>query len=170
MMASFPKVNFFMSSWGIENYRANGNSFIREAINQHRPPLLLANRAILEPDQQDFLALLPEDRRLITESYIQYWGPIYIAGVRASLGTVEVATVSLPFPGHYRLEADCPVLIDGIFRTNGDIIEITKDQQALTMRAGPCIHNEHDARLIWGGAAPRPPRDPPTRSMYIGLF
>lgn len=170
MIATFPKVNFFMSSWGVDNYRMNGKSFMRQAINQRKPPLLLANRSILEPDQQDFLALLPEDRELITEWYIQYWGPIYVAGAHASLVTGESATVRLPFPGEYRLEADCPVLIDGIARTNGDIIEMTNDSYVLSIRAGVCNDDGQDARLIWNGAAPRPPRDPPTRSMYVGLF
>ena len=169
MIGSFPKVNFFMSSWGIENYRAGGKPFMRDAINQHRPPLLLANRTILEPGHRDFLALLPADRKLISESYIQYWGPIYVAGAHASLGAGKAATVSMPFPGRYRLEAKCPVLIDEIRRMPGDIITIT-DHHPLSLRAESCVPVEHDVRLIWSGAGPRPPRDPPTRGLYIGLF
>lgn len=169
MISSFRKVNFFMSSWGIENYRAAGKPFMREAIERHRPPLLLANRAILEPGTLDFRALLPEDRRLITESYIQYWGPIYVAGTQLSLSAGQPATARLPFAGSYRLESTWPVNIDGISRNPGDVVEVNDAKLTLTMRAESYLLRENEVRLVWSGAAPSPQRDPPTRSMYIGL-
>lgn len=167
MISSFPKVNFFMSSWGIENYRAAGKPFMPEALERHRPPLLLSS--IPEPGLLDFQTLLPEDLRLISESYVHYWGPIYVAGTRASLTVDAIATANLPFPGHYRLEAACPVIIDGISREPGYVLNVTDANSRVTMRTGPCHSAVNEASLVWSKAQPAPHRHPPTRSMYLPL-
>ena len=116
MIASFRKVNFFMSTWGVESYRAAGRSFMRDALTRYRPPLLLVNRGELDPDAYQFGWLLPEDQALIQEFYVPYWGPIRVAGARVQIPRSGSIEAHLPFPGRYRLEAATPVRIDGISR------------------------------------------------------
>lgn len=153
MIASFPKVNLFMSTWGIENYRADGRSFMEHAIAHHRPPLLLANRPVLDPDWPQFKRLLPRDRALIEQFYLPYWGSIRVAGARFAIVGDQTVGVELPFPGRYRVEASQPLLIDGVLRRQGDTVEIANKVVELKSASGANL----TGRFIMAGAQPAPP-------------
>src|SRR6185295_549699 len=133
MIASFRKVNFFMSSWGVETYRATGKSFMREAIERYRPPLLLVNRAELDSSAYRFYYLLPEDQRLIREFYVPYWGAIHVAGAHVEVPLDGSVEARVPFPGRYRLLSPVPLIIDGVVRQSGDVVTLDGDHCQLSM-------------------------------------
>ncbi|HUF74321.1 MAG TPA: hypothetical protein VMR74_15670 [Gammaproteobacteria bacterium] len=171
MIASFRKVNFFMSTWGLETYRDRGSSFMRETITRDRAPLLLVNQSVLDPASPRFLELLPEDRRLIEQYYLPYWGPIRVAGAETELlspgGTVRL---SVPFSGRYRLEADGPVLINGELRDDGAIVDIPESANPSPVTVTAIAPGATTARLLWAEAQPPPSTTwPPFARIYTGL-
>jgi hypothetical protein len=167
MIASFRKVNFFMSSWGVESYRARGVSFMRKAIAEHRPPLLLANRGELQPGMVQFTWLLPEDQELIQRFYVPYWGLIRVAGARFEVPADAPVTVALPFPGRYRFEAFGPMLIDGAERQPGEAVEIAGETCVVSLAAA--ASTPQPARLVWAAAVPAPADEPLPMQVYSGL-
>jgi hypothetical protein len=166
MIASFPKVNFFMSSWGMEVYRERGQGFVREAIRKHRPPLLLANRGEIDPHAQ---ALLPEDQALIDRFYLQYWGPIWVAGGHAEVPVEGEVVVALPFPGRYRVFSSHPVLIDGVLRDRGDEVEIRGEEFRMARPPDASVSAPYPAALVWAVAQTPPATAPNFNQLYQGL-
>ncbi len=168
MIASFSKVNFFMSTWGLQTYRTSGRSFMREAIDRHRAPLLLANRPILDPDSPSFAALLPEDRRLIREFYPRYWGPIRVAGAEVVLTNPDEAALQLPYPGRYRLRSAQPVTIANSVYHDGQLIDVA-EPASINVRAASLPAGGLLVRLFWANAL-LPPRVPaPLAPLYTPL-
>jgi hypothetical protein len=167
MIASFRKVNFFMSSWGVESYLARGRSFMREAIDQYRPPLLLANRGELEPGTRIFSWLLPEDQALV-QRYVRYWGTIYVAGAHVIVPVSDTVTAYVPFPGRYRLESTAAVRVDGVERAPGDTLDLTRDSAEIAGLAQPG-EAPQVVRLIWADAKPAPTNEPLPMVLYRGL-
>ena len=74
MIASYPKVNFFMSGWGVERYLRGGEDFMPAALQGRCPPLLLVNHSVLSPGALPYRQLRPKDRELIESRYVRYWG------------------------------------------------------------------------------------------------
>jgi hypothetical protein len=168
MIGGFRKVNFFMSTWGVEDYRASGSSFIERALAA-RAPLLLANRPVLDQRSRSFDAeLLPRDRELIRQFYQPYWGPISVAGASVELISRQPRHVELPFPGRYRVESEDPIVIDDVVRRNGEVIDI--EQPAVRISAvsepEPAAAREVRVRLIWAAAQAPPSATPPKQRLY----
>jgi hypothetical protein len=171
MIASFRKVNFFMSTWGLENYRAAGQSFVERALAA-RAPLLVANRPVLEPGRPEFKSrLLPRDRALIEQFYQPYWGPIRVAGAAVELVGNETLLAELPFPGRYRVETEAAISIDGVVRRNGEIIDVERPglRIAASREREPPNDQQVRVRLIWAAAHPPPPAAPPRHRLYFRL-
>ncbi len=169
MVASFPKANFFMSSWGVADYRARGTSFMRAAMTRSRPPLLLVNRGILDSQSEQFRhELFAEDQQLIERFYLPYWGPIHVAGAQMKLVGEEAAVVELPFPGRYRLDVSQPVMVGGVLHRGGDVIEVATDSRVV-VRAAPGYPESADVRFYWAAAAAAPSYAPPAMDLYVGL-
>jgi len=170
MIASFRKVNFFMSSWGVAEYQAAGRPFVAAALARFAPPLLLANRGAIVPDGPEFQMLLPEDQRLIARSYLPYWGPVYVAGAAATLQGAEPATLSLPFAGRYRLDSSKDVEVGGRRLAPGETLEVGATQLTVGLRqvepAAPAL----EVRLVWAEARPAPPGALPEGHIYDGLL
>jgi hypothetical protein len=168
MIASFPKVNVLMSSWAIENYVSGGKGFMSSAISARRPPMLLANAAILQPGSAAFDRLLAEDRQYIESYYLRYWGAIYIAGAEADIDSGDAIRLEVPFPGRYRLDAAHPVVINGIRHESGAEIVIAEGRAPYAVTVGS--EKAQSVRLVWADALPRPPGDlPPFISLYASL-
>lgn len=169
MISSFPKVNFFMSTWGIESYVSRGKDFMPGLLAAQRPPLLLANHGALIPRSLLFRKLSATDQSLIRDSYVEYWGPIRVAGIELTVPSEGVVLARLPFAGLYRIESDAPILIERQRYGTGDRIEWRADSPDLPIRAvepGPAAIR---VKLVWA-AARQPPKDrPPTRQLYSGL-
>ena len=171
MIASFRKVNFFMSTWGVEGYLARGRPFMPRAVASFRPPLLIENRSELIPGTRRFGMLLAQDRELIESLYQPYWGPIRIAGAAATIRGPEAVVLQLPFEGSYRLESAHAVRIDGRYVQPGAAIDVSPDRLAVSVVAA--IHSDSDTpltvRLLWATAGQPPAHPPWSRDYYDGL-
>lgn len=168
MIASFPKVNFFMSTWGIEHYLQVGRDFMPAALATRRPPLLLVNHFALHVRSRVFRQLREVDRKLLTASYVDYWGPIRVAGVEATIPAGQAIRIRPPFPGWYRVESGFEVVVDGRSFKPGDTLEVL-NSSGLALEAAASAAAETKVRLIWAAAQPPPTEPPPTLPLYAPL-
>ncbi len=171
MIASFPKVSPFLSSWGIQNYRDRGVGFMHDAIATYHAPMVLANSSVLMPDAPGFELLLDEDRELLERFYVPYWGAIRIAGAAVDLGASESVSVELPFAGRYRVETDGEVIVNGAVRSNGALLEVPDGPGYPLVTVARANADPIAVRLIWAGAGPPPPgpRLPSFAPLYAEL-
>lgn len=168
MIASFPKTNFFMSTWGVETYRRQGRDFMPELLASSRPPLLLVNHPVLQPGTPLFRQLSETDRRLLQGSYLNYWGPIRVAGVETELPAEGAVALRLPFAGRYRLASRASVRLDGKLLRHDETIEVGNAQVdiiASAAMAGTAL----TLKLIWADARDAPQRPPPQMPLYSPL-
>ncbi|MDA8584998.1 hypothetical protein N9L47_01885 [Rhodobacteraceae bacterium] len=156
IMSSFPKTAFFMSSWGVARYRAAGQPVFAGIIQNEQPPLLLAQRYALqnalmgEVESDTPFDLLPEDRAVLRRSYVHYSGTIWLAGAETVLSETG-AQISVPFEGHYRVETEGTVTINGAGYNDGDVISVDNLDLQVKGTAGTRL------RFIWDtGVAPIP--------------
>jgi hypothetical protein len=167
MVATFRKVNPFMSTWGMENYRSRNVPFMPRAIERERPAFVVVNTVALNPAFEGPYGLLEEDRRLIEKYYPPYWGPLRVAGGVASLESDEARQLRVPFAGHYRLFSDGPVLIDGVARPPGAIVEVP-ESGVMVQTQGQRGSRRHVALFI--ASAQRPPKtELPNVPIFDGL-
>ena len=170
MIASFRKANFFMSSWGIAEYRAAGRPFVAGAFARHAPPLLLANRGAIVPHSTAAAdELLAQDRESIERSYVPYWGPVYVAGTTGVLSAGETRTLSLPFAGRYRLEAPAAIELSGRRVEPGEVVHVDAGQLRLPARQLAPEAAGLGVRLVWAAARPAPDSPPPRGRIYDAL-
>ena len=162
MVPSFRKVNFFMSTWGMENYRARNEPFMPKALHEHQPAFVLWNTASLSPENTGAYGLLPEDRKLLGEYYLEYWGPIRVAGARRMLESSNPLTVTVPFAADYRLVTTEPVFVNGELRTDGEVIAVPAEGIALA-RAPDSTTEVTSVTLFLASA--RPARPAPSRDI-----
>lgn len=129
MVASFPRVGFFMSSWGIARYRAVKQPVMADWINRMAPPFLLTNRSALHlamtlPTGLDHPGLLLlDDQKALRETYVHYSGVIWLAGRDVTLSDTS-ESVTLAIPGRYLLESEVPVTIDGQIYSDGMTLDL----------------------------------------------
>ncbi|WP_309664137.1 hypothetical protein [Tabrizicola sp.] len=148
MIASFPQVGFFMSTWGLERYRDAGQPVFKAAIAQAQPPLLIANKWQLaqalsgEASSTRPAVLLPEDQVALQETYVHYSGAIWLAGRNFTAGETPLS-FELPINGNYRIVADGNVTIDGRSFVPGDVVALGSAPHQLTALPGSEI------KLIW---------------------
>ncbi|MEM9970299.1 MAG: hypothetical protein AAF762_04270 [Pseudomonadota bacterium] len=167
MISSFPRSLFFMSTWGVESYRKAGRPVIAGYIARDAPPFLLANRwalqfAMMAPDAEDSrLMLLPEDRRVLRDTYVHYSGAIWLAGKDAVLDSGETR-VELTIPGRYRLESPVTISIDGEEVTPNEVIDVVDE----VLVRGP---ENTPIRLVWDTGQPPRPNALPQGALYAGF-
>ena len=107
-----------------------------------------------------------QDRRLLEDFYPPYEGPIRIAGADATLWQGPEEQIALPFPGHRRMEASCPVTLDDVPAVKGRALaRTTVGTGARQREEGPNCH----VRLLWAAAGPAPKIPSPAGSLYSGL-
>jgi hypothetical protein len=168
MISSFRKVNFFVSTWGLEVYRAQGEPFMPEAIRTARPAFVVMNVAALAPGRPRASGLLEPDRLMLQRFYPRYWGPVRVAGAQTRMVPGEPQTLEVPFAAEYRLEADRPLLIDGAPRHPGDTFRI---QQFVTVevQARGAVEETIPVKLFLATARPRPAGEPDPQQIFTGL-
>lgn len=158
MVSSFPKKGFFMSRWGVTDYRETGDPVMAEILREDQPVFLLETRELLavdriapEDSQQSEFGLFGPDVKVLRDNYIRYWGPLFLPGkVLADSGRTRMGV-----SGIYRVEGDGRLTLNGKSYSNGDTVRLA---------AGDDFAYSSDAlfRLVW--AAPPPPAaDPPLR-------
>jgi hypothetical protein len=164
MIASFPKLNFFMSTWGVEDYLRGGTDFMPAALEARCPPLLLANHPVLRDGTLLNRQLRANDRRLLATYYVDYWGPIRLAGAELELEPGAVVTARVPCSGRYRIESEADLTIDGAAHRNSDVVELTGSRDIAVSAAG-----RQRMRLRWADAQVPPAGAPPQLPLYAPL-
>lgn len=168
MISSFPREVFFMSSWGMSRYRAAGEPVMADLIDRTEPPLLLASRQNLYRAMTDPVViddpnlLMPEDIGVLRDTYVHYSGAIWLAGRQVMLGDRPM-TLSMPFPGRYRLQSPVAVDIDGDTIADGQVID-AGERLTISGAAGTKV------RLIWDTGVTPPPTPAPWAEHYAGFW
>ncbi len=169
MISSFPKVGFFFSSWGMENYRAGHYPPLAEVVREHRPPFLLANTPTLNLQYPEELyrrlpfALTAEDWRTLRDTYVHHWGIIFVAGKRLDLGPPEPESFEILVPGTYTLEADTPIELDGA--------TLHPDQTVFLEAGRHAARSERPTRAVlrWGDRLHRPREEPLRLPIFVSF-
>jgi hypothetical protein len=151
MIATFPRRGFFMTGWGIAEYRRHPPVF-EKMLREEPIPLLLVNGSPIEhalglgPTKNG--RLLPEDQRVLRENYIPHWGPVWVAGKRIRLPGGPTET-TIQVPGRYTIEG-ASVVVDGREYRPGDTVLLSRGTPQLAGPAGSEII------LRWGDRLVRP--------------
>lgn len=158
IIASFPKTNPFLSTWGVDHYVRKKKPFM-----DGQAVFVLADSPVLRPGTRRFSSLLAEDRLVIERQYVPLWGPLSVAGADFSIDASSRTIIMVPVPGYYRLEAADSVVVNGNPLKPGDSIHLM--DQALIEGS-----ENVSGRLIWA-AARRPLVDEPRHrfSLYDGF-
>jgi hypothetical protein len=172
MLASFPQVGFFMTTWGLEDYLARRQPVLRRAIDERQPPLLIANHPLLDVEGAVYPAnsaspagLLKADRDALAESYVHYWGPVYIAGKHlGDLATAGARRFELHIGGSYRLDTSAPVKLDGAIVHPGDIVRLERGLHWITSLGGT-----GPVTLRWSTVTFWPEKPPPSLELFLGF-
>ena len=168
MVASFPKAGFFMSSWGLENYRAAGLPVFPEVLEAQEPVFLIANTPVLDltaPSAEAAsylsLSLLQEDFGLLRENYVPHWGPIFVAGKSFPGLAAEPQRFEIRIQGSYTVEAGVTVLVNGAALAPGTALRLERGVHTIAAPDGPA-----DVTLRWGDHLYRPDEPPPNGLLY----
>lgn len=156
VLADYPRSGFFMSSWGVENYRRAGQPVFADLVARHQPPFVLADSpslfAALVPGVKvdRSRALLPEDARVLRDTYIRHWGMLFVAGRHLQSTAGAPVSFDIAVAGAYRLEAAAPLAIDGSRVAPGDIITLSAGAHTLD------FGGRGEATLRWAQASSVP--------------
>lgn len=171
MVSSFPQVGFFMSTWGVENYRQAEIAVIAESIKKQKPVFFIANTALLDLsgdlDRYTKLnnSLLHSDELAIQENYIHHWGEIYVAGKQFYLeerGAEE--QFSIVIEGIYTLEGESEVFIDNMLIKPGKTVNLLVGSHAIKAK-----ENKGFYKLRWGDKLYRPKTQPQVKGIFNGF-
>ena len=132
MIASFPKVGFFMSTWGIQSYREAGQPMFAGVLRAHEPKFLVMNSPALASvfaessaaGEESEQRLLAEDVAVLREHFVPYWGPVYVAGRAMHLQQGADIVWEVLVAGPYRLLSQGPVVIGNVRYAPGSTVEI----------------------------------------------
>jgi hypothetical protein len=166
MIASFPKVGFFMSSWGIDEYRAGRTPVFANLLRTRQPKLLIANSPVLVSAMgadTGWALLFKEDAAILRDNFVPYWGKLYVAGKRAHLERDTDSACQVLIPGPYRLESEGSVTIDGVLRQPGSSVELSMGRLILRSdRTQEIVLRTTDAGAV-------PSYSPPQGQIYTGF-
>lgn len=168
MIASYPKVNLFMSTWGMENYRLAGRPFMPEAIDR-RAAFVLVNHGALNPDDTSNGSLLPLDRAMIARYYPAHWGPVRVAGAEAVVTAGRALRLAVPFTAQYRVESkETDVFLDGQLRRDGAIVMLSQSGFEVRLPEAGGVTKAR-VRFILAAARPPPAAPSPIGPLFWGL-
>lgn len=175
MISSFRKVGFFMSTWGIDNYRAGGRPVMAELLLGEAPVFMLANTLLLDLKggggadllDQRYL-LLDEDLQVLKSNFVHFWGILYIAGKSFDFTADSSRSFEILVPGPYTLElpeeAAGAVIIDGARVEPGMVTDLGRGQHVIEAAAGATM-----ATLVYGNNPRRPESERNAQPIYTGL-
>lgn len=167
MIATFPKANFLMSTWGVEAYRRGGQSFMARAATRSCPPLLLVNHVVLVRGSLLYRQLGETDRRLLETGYVGYWGPIRVAGSEVNLVPDGSTSIEILCGGRYRVESPSPVVLNGAVLRDGDVVDLPAGNSSLAPAQAQTAAMH--VRLLWADAHTPPVNEPPSLPLYAPL-
>ncbi|HMS19166.1 hypothetical protein [uncultured Sphingorhabdus sp.] len=139
MISSFPKQGFFMSGWGMDNYRDAGQPMFVGILQTQTVPLVIANHDSLLAaltGKKSAQPLLPADEQLLRDNYLHHWGPIWVAGKEIEAGD-SIVPIQIAVPGEYKLEGG-EAVIDGTAVKFGAIVSLARGSYRVSERnSGP---------------------------------
>ncbi|MEP3891167.1 MAG: hypothetical protein ABJN69_11965 [Hellea sp.] len=165
MMSSYAKSGFFMSSWGLKNYRAKNDPVLTKAMKAKVIPVLIDNSPEISRALHSSKAsslLLARDQLSLRENFIPHWGQIWIAGKALSVSPQDSIFENL-VPGKYTLQSNYPVLIDGISYASGDVVFLARGQHRAA--SGQL----QDIKLRWGNTLQAPDMAAPTQPIFTNF-
>lgn len=143
MLPTFTKGNGFMTPWGMEGYRKNGVPIYARAMAKGPVPLVVENdpmlTSLLRSDAPSRI-FLPEDEAAVRGNYVQYWGPLWLAGQRLAAG--ETRQVDIGVPGPYTVNGG-PVAVNGEIFKDGQIVTLQRGTMTISAPSG-------QTELLWG--------------------
>lgn len=172
MIGSFPKLGFFMSSWGIEVYRAARRPIFREILLDRAPAFVLANGPALESaltqrpsEVAESHLLFPEDAEVLRANFVWHWGPIWVAGKAFELaqGTGS-SRFEVLIESRYTVEAEDGVLIDHAAYRPGDVVILSQGWHSIRT-----AERDQTVILRWGAHLHRPPHAAPDGPIFRGF-
>jgi hypothetical protein len=172
VVATFPRQGFFMSSWGMEDYRRAGRPVFPDIVARTQPPMLLADSPALYGALipgiiiiKEKRALLPADARFIKENYVTHWGMLFVAGKQLAIpaGGRPVA-FDIVVAGDYRLESPVPVSLDGRQLQPGSVVMLAIGPHEVAAAGGPA-----QAIMRWARALPPPEEAPIGLLTFFGV-
>ena len=169
MVSSYPKVGFFMSVWGMDEYYSRGAPVMRSIIEREQPHFLIANRRMLELDDlgpEEYgpahFGLFKEDVETLKANFVRHWGAIYVAGKHLRVGSDRrLKEFEILISGPYTVESPVPVEIDGQELKSGAVVTLDKGLHRL--RAGG---TEVEVTLRWGDHLFRPDEQAPDGPLF----
>lgn len=164
MIASFPSVGPFLSSWGVSNYQKAGRPVYGSLLAEDEPPLLIANKTTLISvmNGPDSGLLLAQDMQALLATYVHYNGAIWLAGKELALTQTE-HQLTIPFAGQYRVEVTAPIRINGNWVDDGDIVALA--DKAL-IEGVPATR----LKLIWDTGVLPLKTELPAEGLYAGFW
>ncbi len=155
MMGSYIKSNEFLTYIGTLKYLERGHPEYVEALSKQAVPLLIDNNQNFAPllDEGDARRFLEEDAKVLSETYIRFWGDIFLAGREFEAG--EAIEWNVRVPGVYTIEGSLSV--NGVTHSDGEVIELDRGSVSLANTAS------ETSRIIWGRNPQRPQAMPPEK-------
>ena len=168
----FPQAGIFMSTWGMDAYRAAGNRVFARAIAEKSPPLLIADHPLLDLQNKVYSTgthyghlLFPEDRAALEAAYVHHWGPIYVAGTQVLLEEpAHPRTATIAVAGTYTLETERPVMIDDRLVQPGESLTLSRGSHEILSSKVPL-----PVTLRWGQGLHRPSEPAPDMPLFLGF-
>lgn len=170
MIADYPKVGLFMSTYVLSGYRERGAPILAALVQARQPVFVLANVEGLnlatpwESLAQSPYQLLRPDFEYLQAHYIHHWGPIWVAGVELDVDSERTISFELPIAGPYTVETRGPVELDGQSQEAGAIVRVEGGAHAMRSPDGP-----KRVTLRYGGNLPRPAVPPPVGPLFLDL-
>lgn len=139
MIASFPHVGPFLSTWLIEQYASQNTPLYSRIIQEKKPRFMLINLAILDyrfkPTPDFGLSLLDEDRAVLKESFIPACGWLAVAGRRLKLAANSHQEARLPCPGRFKVLGPAPLRVNGIDVPPGGSFATAREEVSVASKA-----------------------------------
>lgn len=171
MVPSYRKVGFFMSTWGMESYRARGEPVMAMILKSEEPKFLIVNSRALnlsEPrvggETTSTYKLLDDDHRILRENFVHHWGVVYIAGKQFDLRPSEPETFRVLISGVHTLNSPVPLLIDGVIYEPGEQVELNQGTHRIE-----AIGGRGHVVLRWGVNLYRPAETPTHRPIFYNF-
>ncbi|MEM6585622.1 MAG: hypothetical protein AAF692_07690, partial [Pseudomonadota bacterium] len=160
MVGTFTKSNNFLTTWGIEIYRNSGRPLLLETMQAKPVPLLLDNGIFFTPvfEGGELGAIHPDDAVAVGNTFIRFWGDIYVAGRELEAGDAMQWDVLVP--GTYTVEGSLSV--QGRELADGELITLGRGAVTLSNTG------DATARLVWG-SNPKRPSYAPSEEYWTGF-
>lgn len=170
MIGSFPKVGFFMSTWGMETYRSSEVPSFPKLLLSEQPVFVLANSHVLinamdgTVFEEAFYPLLPRDITALRDNFIHHWGAIWVAGKTFNPATQVPQDFHVAVAGGYTVEASGDVMIDGRRLAPGEVLHLLQGPHTLQT-----IDGNFRVALRWGDHLPVPSNPAPSKAIFNGF-